>query len=153
MVAEASPTPTVTTLRKAAANKRVARTSDEGYAMSALRQAAPANLTTAAVSRMIAPQFASDSAANAARPALHEAAPGTPRGRAKMPVAPTPFGPFTGTDTASNASDTPAQELNKIRQLFALGRDDEARQRLTAFHLAHPRWDLPLDLQPKLSKP
>lgn len=152
MVAAESPTPNVTTLREAAANKHRARTSGEGYAASALRRTASSN-PAAAASPMVAPQAASDSTANAAEQTLQEAAPGTPRVRGRMPVAPTPIEPFTGTDTASNASDTPAQELNKIRQLFALGRDDEARQRLTAFHLAHPRWDLPLDLQPKLSKP
>jgi hypothetical protein len=152
MIAAKSPTSNVTTLREAAANKHIARTSGEGYAVSALRRAAPADPATAA-SPMIAPQAASDSTANAVRPTLQEAAPGALRMRGRMPVAPTPIGPFTGTDTASNASDTPAQELDKIRHLFALGRDDEARQRLTAFHLAHPRWDLPLDLQPRLSKP
>lgn len=153
MVAAKSPTPNVTTLREEATNKHVARTSGESYAVSASRRAAPANPAAAAASTMIAPQVASDSNANAARPPLQEAAPGALRMRGRMPVAPTPIGPFTGTDTASNASDTPAQELDKIRHLFALGRDDEARQRLTAFHLAHPRWDLPLDLQPRLSKP
>jgi pyruvate/2-oxoglutarate dehydrogenase complex dihydrolipoamide acyltransferase (E2) component len=101
-----------------------------------------------------APQAAGDSAASAARPTLDEAVtPVAPRVRARMPVAPTPFTAAANMDTTSYASDTPAQELDKIRQLFALGHDDEARQRLTAFHLAHPRWDLPLDLQAKLRKP
>jgi hypothetical protein len=104
--------------------------------------APPADETTA-------PQVAGNSATNAA----NEAAPVAPRMRAKMPVAPTPFTPAADMDTTSYASDTPAQELDKIRQLFALGHDDEAQQRLTAFHLAHPRWDLPLDLQAKLRKP
>ncbi len=109
--------------------------------------APPADETTA-------PQAAGVSATNAATtPTPDEAAPVAPRVRARMPVAPTPFTPAAGMDTTSYASDTPAQELDKIRQLFALGHDDEAQQRLTAFHLAHPRWDLPLDLQAKLRKP
>jgi hypothetical protein len=120
--------------------------------MPATMAAAPAPAAPPADETSV-PQVASNSAANAAKPAPDEAAPLAPRLRAKMPVAPTPFKAAADMDTTSYASDTPAQELNKIRQLFALGHDDEARQRLTAFHLAHPRWDLPLDLQSKLRKP
>jgi hypothetical protein len=152
MVVAKSPTPTVTAQRKAAADRQVARASSKGYAVTALPQPAPASVTTLAAPPMMAPQVASDSAANAA---MAEAAPvATPSHvRARMPVAPAPFAAAADMDTASYASDTPAQELNKIRQLFALGHDDEARQRLSAFHLAHPRWDLPLDLQAQLRKP
>jgi Meckel syndrome type 1 protein len=52
--------------------------------------------------------------------------------------------------TAANANDTPAQELEKIRQLFALHRHDEAVQRLTAFRQAHPDVPLPDDLRAQL---
>ena len=153
MVAEASSTPTATTLRKAAADKHVAPISSEGYGVHALRQPAPAEVTTLAAPPMSAPQVTSDSTANTAKPTMDEAAAAVPRMQTRMPVAPTPVAATADTDTASNASDTPAHELGKIRQLFVLGRDDEARQRLTAFQLAHPRWDLPLDLRVQLRKP
>lgn len=52
--------------------------------------------------------------------------------------------------TAANATDTPAQELEKIRQLFAQQRHDEARQRLQAFRQAHPDFALPDDLRAQL---
>jgi Meckel syndrome type 1 protein len=52
--------------------------------------------------------------------------------------------------TAANAADTPTQELEKIRQLFALHRHDEAVQRLTAFQQAHPDVALPDDLRAQL---
>lgn len=52
--------------------------------------------------------------------------------------------------TSANATDTPAQELEKIRQLFALRRHDEAVQRLTAFQRAHPDVSLPDDLRAQL---
>lgn len=154
MVAKESPTPTVTTLHKAATGKHVTRASVESYTAGALPQPAPANVDAPATPPMIVPQVASNSAANTAKPTLDEAAPVARRMQTRMPLAPTPIAAATAeTDTTSYASDTPAQELGKIRQLFALGRDDEARQRLTAFHLAHPRWDLPLDLQTQLRKP
>jgi Meckel syndrome type 1 protein len=121
--------------------------------MPATMAAAPAP-TALPADQPTASQVAVDSAAHSApRPTLDEAAPVAPRMRAKMPVALTPFTPAANMDTTSYASDTPAQELDKIRQLFALGHNDEAQQRLTAYHLAHPRWDLPLDLQARLRKP
>jgi hypothetical protein len=52
--------------------------------------------------------------------------------------------------TAPSSSDTPAQELDKIRQLFALHRRDEALQRLTTFQKAHPDITLPDDLRAQL---
>ena len=55
--------------------------------------------------------------------------------------------------TAANPADTPAQELDKIQQLFAQGHDDEARQRLATFHQAHPQWELPAQLDAQLHKP
>jgi hypothetical protein len=68
---------------------------------------------------------------------------------AAMAAAPAP-----AADTAApEAGDTPAQELDKIGQLFAQGHDDEARQRLAAFRHAYPQWDLPPELRAKLRKP
>jgi Meckel syndrome type 1 protein len=55
--------------------------------------------------------------------------------------------------TAALAGDTAAQELDKIRQLFALDRRDEARQRLAAFHRIHPDYALPPELRSQLSTP
>lgn len=52
--------------------------------------------------------------------------------------------------TAANAADTPAQELEKIRQLFALHRHDEGVQRLTTFQQTHPDVPLPDDLRAQL---
>jgi len=73
-------------------------------------------------------------------------------GRAAMTMksmaAPAPIP--ASNDTAAQASDTPAQELSKIRQLFALQRRDEALQRLTAFQQAHPDIALPDDLRAQL---
>lgn len=55
--------------------------------------------------------------------------------------------------TAAQPGDTPAQELDKIRQLFAQGQHDEALQRLRAFRQAHPQWLLPAELQAQLQEP
>jgi Meckel syndrome type 1 protein len=52
--------------------------------------------------------------------------------------------------TAANPTDTPAQELDKIRQLFAQQRRDEALKRLTAFQQVHPDLSLPDDLRAQL---
>lgn len=70
---------------------------------------------------------------------------------APMPAPASP--PVTAKATAANPADSPAQELDKIRQLFAQGHDDEARQRLAAFHQAHPQWELPAELDTQLHKP
>lgn len=59
----------------------------------------------------------------------------------------------TTVNTAVDASDTPAQELDKIEQLFMQGDHDEAHQRLRDFRQAHPRWQLPPALQGQLPKP
>ncbi|MEO5830359.1 MAG: hypothetical protein ABIQ36_07295 [Rhodanobacter sp.] len=56
-------------------------------------------------------------------------------------------------DITQHAGDTPAQELDKIQQLFAQGHHDEALQRLRAFHQAHPQWPLPSALQAQLQEP
>ncbi|MFC5526217.1 hypothetical protein ACFPPA_10730 [Rhodanobacter ginsengisoli] len=80
--------------------------------------------------------------AGAAAPMTMQAAPAPPAAEAD-----------TGVVTAARPGDTPAQELDKIRQLFAQGHDDEARQRLRAFRQAHPRWTLPPELQAQLRQP
>ncbi|MEO8997875.1 MAG: hypothetical protein ABI227_00285 [Rhodanobacter sp.] len=152
VIAEASPTPTVTTLRKPATDRQLAPASVESYAAGALPPPATDKVETRAAAPMVAPQVASDAAAKAAPPPA-EAAPVAARMQTRMPLAPTAVAAAADIDTTSYASDTPAQELGKIRQLFALGHDDEARQRLSSFQLAHPRWDLPLDLQAQLRKP
>ncbi|WP_201314507.1 hypothetical protein [Dyella sp. EPa41] len=48
--------------------------------------------------------------------------------------------------TAPDPADSPGQELDKIRQLFAQQRRDEALQRLSDFRKAHPDLPVPGDL-------
>jgi len=76
---------------------------------------------------------------------------------APAPIAPPPADFAAKSDspdsTAAQAGDTPMQELEKIRQLFALDRRDEARQRLTAFHRDHPDYALPPELRSQLPTP
>jgi Meckel syndrome type 1 protein len=52
--------------------------------------------------------------------------------------------------TAPHPNDTPAQELDKIRALFAQHRRDEALQRIATFRQAHPDIPLPDDLRAQL---
>lgn len=80
-----------------------------------------------------------------------------------LPVAAAPLAPAappsaamaatTSVNAAADARDTPAQELDKIQQLFMHGHDDEARQRLRDFRRAHPGWPLPPALRAQLPKP
>jgi Meckel syndrome type 1 protein len=65
---------------------------------------------------------------------------------ARMMAAPAPAA-APPDPTAANPADTPAQELDKIRLLFAQQRRDEALQRLAAFRQAHPDTPVPDDLQ------
>ena len=65
-----------------------------------------------------------------------------------MPVAPAPMPAID--PTAASPTDTPAQELDKIRLLFTQQRRDEALQRLAAFQRAHPEVTLPDDLRDQL---
>ena len=74
-----------------------------------------------------------------------------PRLMAAPTIAPAP--PAPPADTARDAHDTPAQELDKIRLLFATQRRDEARQRLADFHRDHPDYPLPDDLREQLLTP
>ncbi|NII73659.1 Meckel syndrome type 1 protein [Dyella sp. SG562] len=68
-------------------------------------------------------------------------------------VMATPAAPPLADDTARNAQDTPAQELDKIRRLLARRHRDEARQRLADFHRDHPDYTLPDDLRTLLLTP
>ncbi len=99
----------------------------------------------------VASQAPRDAMATADRASAGSAAPMT------MQAAPAPPQAAAETDagvvTAALPTDTPAQELDKIRQLFAQGHDDEARQRLRAFRQSHPQWKLPPELQARLQQP
>ena len=128
---------------------RPRRTVADQQAASAVREGRSTGATLRAAAEANA-QAGSETAAKAANPVAAEAAAGTPYMQATMAAAPAP--PATA-DTAANAGDTPAQELDKIRQLFAQGHDDEAQQRLAAFRHAHPQWKLPPELQAKLRQP
>jgi len=139
--AAAPPAPMAARPRRTVADQQAASAVREGRSTGAtLRAAAEANA-----------QAGSETAAKAAKPVAAEAAAGAPSMQATMVAAPAP--PAAAADTAANASDTPAQELDKIRQLFAQGHDDEAQQRLAAFRHAHPQWKLPPELQAKLRQP
>lgn len=66
-------------------------------------------------------------------------------------AAPAPAPPMAPpVDTARDAHDTPAQELDKIRHLLTAGQRDEARQRLADLHRDHPDYPLPDDLREQL---
>jgi resuscitation-promoting factor RpfA len=143
IIAAAPPAPMMAKSRQVVADKQAAPASrDEQLAGAAAR--APADVTV---------QSSNEAATNAAKPAVAEAAASAPSMQATMAAAPAPVAARVDADTATNASDTPAQELDKIRQLFAQGHDDEAQQRLAAFQRAHPQWEPPPELQAKLRKP
>lgn len=143
IIAAAPPAPMAAKSRQAVADRQAAPASrDERLAGVAPR--APADVTGHA---------SNEAASNTARPAVAEAAASAPSLPATMVAAPAPVAARVDADTATNASDTPAQELDRIRQLFAQGHDDEARQRLAAFRHAHPQWKLPPELQAKLHQP
>jgi Meckel syndrome type 1 protein len=56
-------------------------------------------------------------------------------------------------DLRFNKADTPEQELQKIRDLFAGNQRDDARKRLADFHRDHPDYVLPADLRDQLLQP
>ncbi|HEY9237192.1 MAG TPA: hypothetical protein VIP10_00015, partial [Burkholderiaceae bacterium] len=143
IIAAAHPAPMAAKSRQVMADKQAATVSrDERLAGTAPR--APADAIG---------QASNEAATNAAKPAMAEAAASAPPMQATMAAAPAPVAAAADSDTATNASDTPTQELDKIQQLFAHGHDDEAQQRLAAFRHAHPQWELPPELQAKLRKP
>jgi resuscitation-promoting factor RpfA len=123
-------------------NKQAAPVSRDEQQLAGVAPRAPADVTR---------QASNEIATSAAKPAVAEAAASTPSLQSTMVAAPAPVA--AAADTATSASDTPTQELDKIRLLFAQGHDDEARQRLAAFRHAHPQWELPPELQAKLRKP
>ncbi|MBQ4853813.1 hypothetical protein IMW82_03855 [Rhodanobacter sp. B2A1Ga4] len=122
----------------------------EKQAAPAAREEQRAGATQRAAAEANAPAD-SGIAAKTAQPVAAEAAAGMQSMQATMVAVPAP--PAAAADTTANTSDTPAQELDKIRQLFVQGHDDEALQRLAAFRLAHPQWKLPPELQATLRQP
>ena len=128
--------------RQAVADKQAAPVSRDEQQLAGVAPRAPADVTR---------QASNEIATSAAKPAVAEAAASAPSLQSTMVAAPAPVA--AAADTATSASDTPTQELDKIRLLFAQGHDDEARQRLAAFRYAHPQWELPPELQAKLRKP
>ena len=128
--------------RQAMADKQAAPVSRDEQQLAGVAPRAPADVTR---------QASNEIATSATKPAVAEAAASAPSLQSTMVAAPAPVA--AAADTATSASDTPTQELDKIRLLFAQGHDDEARQRLAAFRHAHPQWELPPELQAKLRKP
>jgi Meckel syndrome type 1 protein len=131
---------------------------EQAYAPSAQPTAAPLPAPTPAMATAQAPAPA---IATTAPPSASAAAEAAPEARAMamksmaMPAAPAPMAPMMARAapvdlTAANPTDTPAQELDKIRALFAQHRRDEALQRISAFHQAHPDILLPDDLRAQL---
>ncbi|MET4570391.1 hypothetical protein [Rhodanobacter soli] len=142
ILAAAPHAPMAAKSRQAVADKQAAPVSRDEQQLAGVAPRAPADVTR---------QASNEIATSAAKPAVAEAAASAPSLQATMAAAPAPVA--AAADTATSASDTPTQELDKIRLLFAQGHDDEARQRLAAFRHAHPRWELPPELQAKLRKP
>jgi resuscitation-promoting factor RpfA len=142
IIAAAPPAPMAAKSRQVVADKQAAPVSRDEQQLAGAAPRARADVTG---------QASNEAATNAAKPAVAEAAASAPSMQATMVAAPAPVA--AAADTATNAGDMPAQELDKIRQLFAQGHDDEAQQRLAAFRHAHPRWELPPELQAKLRKP
>jgi resuscitation-promoting factor RpfA len=138
MMAAPLPAPTAHTSRKAAADRSAERASDKARLIGGLHRAAPASMPAPAT----ALQETSGNAVEAA-----------PEATATMAAASPAPAPSVDGITEPTASDTPAQELDKIQQLFKQGHTDEAQQRLAAFQHAHPQWDLPPELRAQLRKP
>ncbi len=113
---------------------------DDAAARDAMRRAV---LQKRAASAPKQPASADESRVVAAPPPVMEAAPPAPP--ASMPRE--------DSSTAANPGDTPQQELAKIQLLMQQDREAEARQRLQAFHRAHPQWSLPADLRGLLDGP
>ncbi len=72
---------------------------------------------------------------------------------APPPMAQEALAPAPIVETDARRGDTPAQELRKIRDLFAANRRDDARKRLADFHRDHPDYALPDDLREQLLQP
>ena len=143
IIAAAPPAPMAAKSRQAVADKQAAPVPHEERLAGAVSRA-PADAMRRA---------SNEAATTAAKPAAAEVAASAPSMQATMAAAPAPVAARVDADTAADVSDTPTQELDKIRQLFAQGLDDEGQQRLAAFRHAHPQWELPPELQAKLRKP
>lgn len=142
IIAAAPHAPMAAKSRQDVADKQAAPVSRDEQQLAGAAPRAPADVTR---------QASNEIATSATKPAVAEAAASAPSLQSTMVAAPAPVA--AAADTATSASDTPTQELDKIRLLFAQGHDDEARQRLAAFRHAHPQWELPPELQAKLRKP
>jgi resuscitation-promoting factor RpfA len=142
ILAAAPHAPMAAKSRQAVADKQAAPVSRDEQQLAGAAPRAPADVTR---------QASNEIATSATKPAVAEAAASAPSLQSTMVAAPAPVA--AAADTATSASDTPTQELDKIRLLFAQGHDDEARQRLAAFRHAHPQWELPPELQAKLRQP
>jgi resuscitation-promoting factor RpfA len=142
ILAAAPHAPKAAKSRQAVADKQAAPVSRDEQQLAGAAPRAPADVTR---------QASNEIATSATKPAVAEAAASAPSLQSTMVAAPAPVA--AAADTATSASDTPTQELDKIRLLFAQGHDNEAQQRLAAFRHAHPQWKLPPELQAKLRKP
>lgn len=144
IIAAMSPAPMAAKSREAMTDKPAAPASRAEQQLAGAAPRAPADVTV---------QAGNGAATTAVTPAVAEAAASARSMQATMAAAPAPVAARVDADTATSASETPAQELDRIRQLFAQGHDDEAQQRLAAFRHAHPQWELPPELQAKLREP
>ncbi|MFC4526837.1 hypothetical protein ISN76_09060 [Dyella halodurans] len=131
---------------KSLAKSRVATTemADQAFAPPPPAPAPPMAIAQAPMASAVPPATAGYRAEPAARAMTMR----TMAAAAPVPAAPAPASAVDA--TASNPNDTPAQELDKIRLLFAQHRRDEALQRLSAFRQAHPDVSLPDDVRAQL---
>lgn len=106
-------------------------------------QEAPANIVSSSMAPAPAPIAPAPAPEQAMAP---RAATSMAKASVAMQAAPMPMNDAT----LFNPADTPAQELEKIRQLFALQRHGEGVQRLQRFQRAHPDIELPADLRVQL---
>lgn len=136
VAAQSMPKPAADTLRKEVADASAERSSSKASSTGSLRRTAPASVTAPAAALH-------EVSSNAV-----EAAPEAPAMMAAPAAAPS-----INATTAASTGHAPARELDEIQRLFKQGRDDEARQRLSAFQRAHPQWDLPPELRARLRKP
>jgi Meckel syndrome type 1 protein len=128
----------------------VSQSVSESIAASA-QPSEPREYTSTDAARTLAPSPVAETSSPSANKV---AAPGNESETAKaapalMPAA-APAMPAAPEATEKDLRDTPAQELDKIRLLFAAHRDDQAKARLEAFRHKHPDQQLPTDLRARL---
>ncbi|MEP7185058.1 MAG: hypothetical protein ABI767_04405 [Rhodanobacter sp.] len=123
----------------------------QGYAADSqvVRSGAPVVHETEAARR---PSSGARAASNRAMPSPRVSPQAKTAKSLPAPAAPGPPLPVEQMSAMSIPGDVPAQ-LQQIRQLYALGRDQEARAKLLAFHKAHPHQELPDDLRARLQQP